>query len=446
MIDLNVINIMRQDAIKIFEAGLAAVTPEKAILKHCYIDGNYLVVKNLKYDLDQFENIFVIGTGKATAAMAQTIEKLLGDRIKKGSIIVKYDHDLPLSCIKVHQAGHPIPDSKGVLGAMEILSIASEAGLKDLIICLISGGGSALMPLPVKGLSLSDKQKATQLLLNCGARIHEINSLRKHLSAIKGGRLAKKAMPAIILTLIISDVIGDDLEVIASGPTAPDPTTFRDAFETIDHYGLMQIMPSNIVNHIQQGLQYSHMETPKPGDMLFQKVQNVIIANNRDAIQGALNQAKEIGYTPLMLSSMIGGETRDVAGMHAAIAKEIVQSAKPIASPACLISGGETTVTLKGTGKGGCNQEFSLAAALELGSDGNVVVLCAGTDGTDGPTDAAGAISDTTTASRAKAIGMHMQAYLSNNDSYNFFDKLNDLIITGPTQTNVMDLRIVLVR
>lgn len=446
MTDLNIIKTMRRDAIQIFKAGLRAVTPETAIARFCHIEDNCLVVKDLKYNLNHFEHIFVVGAGKATAAMAQKIEMLLGDRIKKGSIIVKYGHDLTLNRIKIHQASHPIPDPQGVSGAMDILTIATQAGPKDLIICLISGGGSALMPLPASGLTLSDKQKATQILLDCGARIHEINALRKHLSAIKGGQLARAAAPATMLTLMISDVIGDDLEVIASGPTVPDPTTFAESYKIIEHYDLIKKMPANIINYIQLGKLFKHMETPKPGDDLFQNVQNVIIATNRDAIQNACTQAQKLGYKTLMLSSMIEGETREVARVHAAIANEIVYSSNPIASPACLISGGETTVTLKGSGKGGRNQEFALAAAIELDSSGNIVIFCAGTDGTDGPTNAAGAISDATTVGRAKSAKMSPRKYLINNDSYNFFHKLDDLIITGPTQTNVMDLRLVLVR
>ena len=437
---------MRQDAIEIFNAGINAVKPNQAILNQCRIDNNHLMVGPDQYDLNRCDHIYVIGAGKATAMMAKAIEQLLGNRIDQGCIIVKYDHTVKLDRIRIHEAGHPLPDENGVAGAKEILKLVGKAGPTDLIICLISGGGSALMPLPAKGISLTDKQTATELLLRCGASIHAINTLRKHLSGIKGGQLARIAAPAKMLALILSDVIGDDLEVIASGPTAPDPTTFADCLKIIKFYGLMDAMPSNIIDHLKLGLLSQHLETPKPENSFFKNVRNVIIASNREAIYGAQSYAKNLGYNSLILSSMIKGETREIARMHLAIAKEIVKSANPIPPPACLISGGETTVTIRGSGKGGRNQEFVLAAATDFGTEGQIVILSGGTDGTDGPTDAAGAISDTMTLLRAKAEKMDPSVFLKNNDSYNFFLRLNDLLITGPTHTNVMDLRIILVR
>jgi glycerate 2-kinase len=443
---LNTLKTMRRDAIEIFNAGISAVKPDQAILNHCRLDNNHLIVGPNQYDLNRCDHIYVIGAGKATAIMAKTIEQLLGNRIDQGCIIVKYDHTVKLDRIRIHQAGHPLPDENGVAGAKEILKLARKAGSTDLIICLISGGGSALMPLPAKGISLTDKQTATDILLHCGAPIYAINTLRKHLSALKGGQLARIAAPAQMLTLILSDVIGDDLEVIASGPTAPDPTSFADCLKIINLYGLINKMPSNIIDHIKLGLVSQQLETPKPENSFFKNVRNIIIASNREAIHGAQSHAKDLGYNSLILSSMIEGETREVARVHLAIAKEIIQSANPIPPPACLISGGETTVTIKGSGKGGRNQEFALAAATDLGTKGQIVVLSGGTDGTDGPTDAAGAISDTATLLRANAEKMDPNVFLKNNDSYNFFLKLNDLLITGPTHTNVMDLRIILVR
>jgi hydroxypyruvate reductase len=437
---------MRQDAIDIFKAGLNAVRPDRAIFNHCHIEDNYLIVGKNRYNLNQYTHIFVVGAGKAAATMAKAIEQLLGDQIYKGSIIVKYNHALKLDHIRVHQAGHPVPDENGVAGTKDILRLIRRASSNDLVICLISGGGSALMPLPVEGISLTDKKAATNILLGCGARIHEINTLRKHLSGIKGGQLARAAAPATILTLILSDVIGDDLHVIASGPTTPDPTTFADCLKIIKFYGLMKKMPLNIIHHFKRGMASNQLETPKPTDSFFKNVYNVIIASNREAIYDAQLHAKKLGYNSLILSSMIEGESREVARIHSAIAKEIIKSANPIPPPACLISGGETTVTLKGSGKGGRNQEFALAAAIELGEEGKIVILSGGTDGTDGPTDAAGAISDTTTILRAKIEDLDPEADLNNNNSYHFFRELNDLLMTGPTQTNVMDLRIILVK
>lgn len=443
---LNDIKSMRQDAIQIYRAGLHAVAPDRAILRHCHIDGRYLIAGGCPYDLDHYAHIFIIGAGKASAAMAVAVEKLLGSRISKGTIIVKYDHSLKLNRITVDQSGHPIPDANGVRAAGRVLELARQARAEDLVICLISGGGSALMPLPATGISLSDKQTTTELLLRCGAKIQAINTIRKHLSGIKGGQLARAAAPATLLTLILSDVVGDDLEVIASGPTVPDPTSFEECLKIISEFGLSNTIPSNVINHLKKGMISAQLETPKPGDPCFQNVQNLIVANNREAVLAAKVKADTLGYNTLILSSMIEGETNQVACVHAAMAKEIIQSGNPLPPPACLISGGEPTVTIQGTGKGGRNQEFALAAASKLGLQGKITVLAAGTDGTDGPTDATGAFSDITTVARATAKGMNPAVFLKNNDAYNFFKNLDDLFITGPTQTNVMDLQIVLVR
>jgi hydroxypyruvate reductase len=285
----------------------------------------------------------------------------------------------------------------------------------------------------------------TKILLDAGANIHEINALRKHLSKVKGGRLAKIAHPATLISLILSDVIGDDLDSIASGPTVPDRSTFRDCMDILEKYCMADMMPSNVVVFFDKGIRGVIEETPKPGDPVFQRTQNLIIGSNILAVQAAEHKAAELGYRTLILSSFIEGETRDVAKVHAAIAKEILSSGNPIGRPACVISGGETTVTIRGKGKGGRNQEFSLAGALEIDGMDNVVLLSAGTDGTDGPTDAAGAVADGETVSRARKLNMNPNHYLSQNDSYHFFQALDDLIITGPTYTNVMDLRVVLV-
>ncbi len=443
---MNIINEMRQDAIQIFDAGLRAVAPDLAIRSHCRIIANDLIVDQNLFPLDQFENIYLVGTGKAAATMAKTMEQLLENRIRDGCIIVKYGHDLPLSHIRTYQAGHPIPDENGVKGAMVIRDIVVKAGPKDLIICLISGGGSALMPLPAEGISLFDKQETTRNLLECGARIHEVNAIRKHLSQLKGGQLARLAYPSTILTLILSDVVGDDLETIASGPTAPDPSTFKECLDIIHRYGLSEKLPPAVVNHINHGLTSKCLETPKQINTAFGNVSNIIIGNNHQAVLAAETQAQKMGYNCLILSTLIEGETRDVARVHAAIARETVLSDRPIPKPACLISGGETTVKLRGLGKGGRNQEFALAAAIEIHKKGNIVILSCGTDGTDGPTEAAGAISDASTVMRAQKNRIDPQEFLDNNDSYHFFKELNDLIITGPTQTNVMDLRVILVR
>ncbi|MFK5925740.1 MAG: glycerate kinase [Desulfuromusa sp.] len=435
----------RQDAITIFQAGLQAVAPEAAIKKFCQLDKDILKVYGQNYDLSQFRNIFVLGAGKAGASMAKAVEEILGDRISAGLITVKYDHLEKLKKIKIQEAGHPVPDQNGLAGAQAIYQLAASADKDTLVLCLISGGGSALLPLPVAGVTLEDKQKTTRTLLACGATIHEINAIRKHLSLIKGGGLAKVVYPATLITLILSDVVGDDLDSIASGPCVPDSRTFSDCKAIFKKYSIENTIPSNVLQHIEAGIAGKVAETPKAVQDFFQKTQNVIVASNFDALLKAKEKADELGYNTLLLSSMLEGETRDVAANHIAIAREIQQHGYPLQLPACVLSGGETTVRIQGTGKGGRNQEFALAAAIKLTDMQGVTVLSAGTDGSDGPTDAAGAIVDDTTLQRALAADLEPQHSLDNNDSYNFFDRLNDLYKTGPTNTNVMDLRIVLI-
>jgi glycerate 2-kinase len=366
--------------------------------------------------------VFVVGAGKASAAMAQGIEEELGAQISGGLINVKYEHTVPLERIELNECGHPIPDEKGADGARRIAAIAEQAQEGDVVICLISGGASALLPYPAADLTLAEKQEVTRQLLACGANIHEINTVRKHLSAIKGGQLAAMAEPARVVTLILSDVIGDNIDVIGSGPTAPDCSTTADAIAVLSKFG------------IHTAASRAFHETPK-----YSKAENIVIGSNRQALAAAAEKARALGFHTLLLASTIEGETRDVARLHAAIAQEIRASGNPVLPPACVISGGETTVTLRGSGKGGRNQEFVLAAAIDIAGMENALILSAGTDGTDGPTDAAGAIADGTTADATAP------AYLNNNDSYNYFASRDGLIITGPTNTNVMDIHLVLV-
>jgi hydroxypyruvate reductase len=436
---------LRENALAIFKAGLQAADPLEAIHRHVKRIGLKLQVGEKVYNLSEYERIFVIGGGKAGASMARAIEDLLKGRITAGLVNVKYGHLTDLEVIRLNEAGHPIPDEAGVRGTQEIVDLARQAGEKDLVICLISGGGSALLPLPVPGITLEEKQTVTKLLLACGATINEINTLRKHISQIKGGQLARIVMPATLISLILSDVIGDPLDVIASGPTVPDESTFQDCWRILEKYHLVDRIPRSVLNHIRAGLSGRVAETPKPGDPAFAKTQNLIVGSNFLAVKAAAQKAKELGYNTLILSSFVEGETREVAKVHTAIVKEILNSGNPIPPPACIISGGETTVTLKGEGLGGRNQEFVLAAAIDIAGLKDVVVLSAGTDGTDGPTDAAGAIADGTTVQRAKELNLDPFKYLQENDSYHFFQPLGDLILTGPTNTNVMDLRILLV-
>jgi glycerate 2-kinase len=402
---------LRESALAIFHAALRAADP-RAVCRD--------------WAAHRFEappgRVFVVGAGKASAAMAQGIEEVLGSAVTGGLINVKYGHTVPLVRIELNECGHPIPDESGVEGARRIAAIAQQAGEGDLVICLISGGASALLPHPAGDLTLQEKQEVTRQLLACGANIHEINTVRKHLSAIKGGQLAAMAEPARVVTLILSDVIGDNIDVIGSGPTAPDCSTVADAFAVLAKFGIH----TNAVRAFH--------ETPKNCN-----AQNIVIGSNRRALAAAADKARGLGFHTILLASTIEGETRDVARMHAAIAHEIRASGNPAPAPACIVSGGETTVTLRGTGKGGRNQEFTLAAAIDIAGMENVAILSAGTDGTDGPTDAAGAIADGTTADATAP------AFLNDNDSYNYFASRNGLIITGPTNTNVMDIHLVLV-
>jgi hydroxypyruvate reductase len=437
---------LRGDAKKIFRQAVWAADPSRIISSHVSLRKDGLRVGKRIYPLSRFERIFVAGTGKASATMAANLEKILGSRITAGRVNVKYGHSRKLRHIHIQEAGHPVPDENGLKGTQEIVRLLSNLTERDLVIFLISGGGSALLPFPRPEITLAEKQKVTDLLLSCGATIQEINALRKHLSLLKGGGLAKLVYPATLIALILSDVIGDPLDAIASGPTVPDSTTFEDCAKILGRYELWEKIPSSLAQHIREGLSGKREETLKEGDPAFHKVYNLIVGNNLLAMKAAQEMAKTLGYRTLILSSLVEGETREVAKVHAAVAKEVLLSGNPIPSPACILSGGETTVTLKGKGKGGRNQEFVLAAALEIAGREEIVVLSAGTDGTDGPTDAAGALADGGTYKRAKAVGLDPWAFLKENDSYPFFEKLGDLLITGPTGTNVMDLHIMLVQ
>jgi len=436
---------MREDAQTIFFSGLQAVEPGSAIRRYCRVERERLVVGDRAYDLNRYHRILIVGAGKATAPMAATMEAFLAHRITDGLINVKYHHVAELQRIQLVEAGHPVPDQNGQAGALRMLRLAQSAESQDLVICLISGGGSALLPLPADGLRFEDKQTTIKVLIGCGATIHEINAIRKHISAIKGGRLAQAVYPATLISLILSDVVGDNLDVIASGPTVADSSTFDDCLRIVQRHHIETQLPEAIIRHLKAGADGEVAETPKADDSAFQKTQNLVVASNIEAMLAARQKAEDLGYRTLVLSSMIEGDTQTVARVHGAIAREIVKTGNPVALPACILSGGETTVRVTGSGLGGRNQEFALVAALDIAGWEDIVVLSGGTDGTDGPTDAAGAIADTATIQRALKLEMDAEHFLFDNDSYHFFEKLQDLFITGPTNTNVMDLRIVLV-
>jgi glycerate 2-kinase len=430
---------------QIFRAGLDAVDPERAVQRYVRRDGNRLLVGDRSYDIDKFKRILLIGAGKGTAPMAKAVEDILEEYLTEGLIIVKYGHGVSLKKTRIMEAGHPIPDRAGLKATEMLLTKVKECTGEDLIICAFSGGGSALLPAPSSPLNLDQKQETTRLLLECGATINEINSIRKHLSRVKGGWLAKTAYPATLISLILSDVIGDKLDVIASGPTVPDESTYSDCMGIIEKYGLTGKLPREVVEYFEKGAAGISPETPKTGDPAFAKVQNLIVGNNRGSLLAAREKAISLGYNTIVLSSQIEGEAKEVARVFAAIGKEICQSGLPVSPPACILAGGEPTVTIQGKGIGGRNQEMALAFAIAVDGWDRISFLSAGTDGTDGPTDAAGAIVSGSTCRRAQKAGLNPQDFLQNNDSYVFFESLGDLLKTGPTRTNVMDVTCLIV-
>ena len=433
---------LHQIAREMIEAAIEAVNPYGLIARQMRLQGSELKVKTLRFNLADFEHIYVIGAGKASAPMALAVEDILDQYITDGAVIVKYGHGIATKKIKILEAGHPVPDENTLRATGEILRLAQRAGKNDLVIVLLSGGGSALLESLPKEISLSDLQKTNQALLACGAAIEEINTIRKHISLIKGGQLAQAIFPAVGLTLVLSDVIGDPLESIASGPTVADPSTFARAWQIVEKYRLQKQLPASVLQRLQKGLKGELKETPKPGEALFNKMFNLILGNNFLALQKAANAAQKHNFQPFILTDRVQGEVREIAKLLAGIFATALQQGHPTSSPACFILGGEPTVTLKGKGKGGRNQEMVLAVLKELAPNHErPFYFCSlGTDGTDGPTNAAGAWIDQTSRRKAEKIGLKISDFLEQNDSYHFFEKMDQLIITGPTGTNVMDL------
>jgi glycerate 2-kinase len=427
--------------IDLFQSALLAVDPYEATARH--VDEIISL-----YEKGDFKRLYILGFGKALSPMMQAISDRMGERITGGVGITKYGHLAETGRdvrVKMVEAGHPLPDENGLKATEEVISLLKGFDERTLAVCLISGGGSALLVAPATGISLAEKVKTTDLLLKAGADIDELNTVRKHLSRVKGGRLAEAAFPGTIKSLILSDVISNRLDVIASGPTAPDRTTYSEALKVIEKYELKPKIPAKVFNVLRQGLQGRLAETPKEGAPVFRKVDNRIIASNRDALEAAGKRAVALGYEAEIVSSEISGEAREAGRRLAKKAVEFREALGPRPGrKICLLSGGETTVTVKGRGKGGRNMELALSFAIEAAGRPGITLLSAGTDGTDGPTDAAGAVVDGQTIIRAGAMGIDPGAYLKNNDSYHFFKKIDELLITGPTRTNVMDVQIVL--
>jgi hydroxypyruvate reductase len=430
---------------RIVEAAISSVDPRAAVYRAMRRRGHVLRIGAKRYDLTRLRRIFIIGAGKAAAPMAAAVEEILGARVTGGLVSVKDGHTAPLRRVELVEAGHPLPDLRGQHAAERILHIAQDARAGDLVLCLISGGGSALLPAPVDGLSLQDKIALTDVLLRSGATIQEVNTVRKHLSRLKGGQLAKAVAPARLAVLVLSDVIGNPLDAIASGPAAPDPTTFADALAIVHRYAIEPKMPVSALDHLRRGAAGEIPETPKPGDPVFARAQTVIIGSNEHAARAAAAAARHEGYRTLLLTTSLDGEAREAGRLLASMARSVQDTGLPVRPPACLVAGGEVTVTVRGNGRGGRCQELALSAALSIAGRRGVLIAGVGTDGTDGPTDAAGAYATGDTLERAGAVGRDARAALADNDAYPFFQGLGDLIVTGPTRTNVNDLYLVLV-
>lgn len=440
---------LRSDAETIFRAGLAAVDAGEAVARHLSLDRGRNLLRlgdGRELSLSGFRRVFVVGAGKAAAPMAAAVERIIEPAFPaQGIVNVKYGHTTPRPrFIELHECGHPLPDQAGVEGARAIERILSALAGEDLLFVVVSGGASALLPAPAEGISLEEKQRTTELLLRAGADIHELNAVRKHLSTLKGGQLALRARPATVIALILSDVVGDRLDVIGSGLTACDPSTFADAARVLQRYNLAGSTPAAVARRIDMGIRQEIPETPKDAGSGPGAVLNLIVGSNRLALESAAAAARSLGFHTLVLSSTLEGESREVARVHAAILREVLATGNPLGRPACILSGGETTATVRGDGRGGRNQEFALAAAIAIDGLEDAVILAAGTDGTDGPTDAAGAIVDGTTASRACGAGLSPHDHLARNDSYTILDRAGDLLRTGATGTNVMDINILL--
>lgn len=451
----------REHMERIVDEALSRVNPYEMIRSTVTLDGSMLNIDTESLhdslDLDSFERVIVIGAGKAAAPMARAVEEILGDRLTGGLVSVKRGHTDELERVRLIEAGHPVPDEESVRAGREILELAQAGDSSTLVLTLISGGGSALLEAPLDAvvgservaLTLEELQETTKLLIGSGAPIQAVNAVRKHLSAVKGGRLAGALAPAHSISLILSDVVGDDLDAIASGLTVPDRSTFNEALEVVRRFGVESRLPDRVARVLRAGTQGEIAETPKPGAEAFRLVRNVLVGTNYQALLAAASAATALGYETLLLSSRLTGEAREAAGFLASVIAEVRAHEQPVTPPACILAGGETTVTLRGTGKGGRNQELSLAMLAEMDRNPalfrDVAFLSVATDGTDGPTDAAGAFATPEIAERARAKGLNMQTTLAENDSYHFFDAIGELLRTGPTNTNVCDIQIALI-
>lgn len=426
-----------KDVLSVLEGALIAAEPERLVAQNLRLEGGTLRIRSLRFRPSDYRRVLVLGGGKASGKMAMALQRVLGDYITAGLINIPTYQKLPKpSRIVFNPSAHPTPSLEGVRGVKKMLELVGKPSGGDLVFCLLSGGGSALLPLPQRGLTVSDKAKATDLLLRSGADIHEINTVRKHLSSIKGGRLAEALYPATVVSLIISDVVGDRIDSVASGPTAPDPTTYQEAKKVLIRRHTWDRVSASVREVIGHGIEGSIEETPKPGSRIFGRVHNVVIGSNKISRLRAGRELGRRGYQTTVLRGELTGEARRVGHRIARIVKDRSSRGTPWA----LVGGGETVVTVEGTGSGGRNQEFVLSVALGVRGIGGIAVGSMATDGIDGPTDAAGAIADGATVARGKSKGLLARNYLNNHDSHTFFRELGDLIMTGPTGTNVNDI------
>lgn len=428
---------------RILAASINAVDPAHAVTNFLKRDQNQIHVGKKSYALKSIQRVFLIGFGKASLPMGQAAAEIIGDRLTQGILITKThpsQFTIQDSSFTIFEAAHPVPDEYGVEGARQIIDLLQATTPEDLVIFLISGGGSALLTAPVPDISLADLKNLTKILLACGADINELNALRKHLSQVKGGNLARMAYPAQVISLILSDVIGDPLDVISSGPTSPDTSTYANAIEILNKYNIAKEMPSSILTHLQRGASGDIPETPKESDPVFERCQNIIVGNILKAAQTALKQAEREGFNTLLLTTRLKGEASQIGPNLAAIAQQINASGDPIPRSACIIAGGESTVTLQGDGHGGRNQEVALSAVVDLAGLRDTFLITLATDGDDGPTDAAGAVVSGNTLGLANDRDLDPAKFQINNNSYQFFDQLGDLLKPGPTLTNVNDL------
>jgi len=438
---------LHADLIQIRTAALQAADPSEGVRQALFIEADTLHAGPAAWPLAQVARVLLVAVGKASIPMSEAAAAALGEHLAGGVVVTKTGHaaghQLP-KALRVYEAGHPTPDLNGLVAAGEVLRLLESAGPDDRVVALISGGASALLPLPMPGIVLEHLQALTGLLLRAGANINELNTVRKHLDRLKGGGMARAAAPAPLSALILSDVVGDPVDVIASGPAVPDPSTYADAWDVLERCGLVAQVPAAIRSHLQAGLAGQIPETPKPGDPLFDGVSCQLIGSNRQAALAAAQAAEGLGYHSLVLSTYLEGEAREVGKVAAALAKELRLRHSPLPAPACLILGGETTVTVRGHGRGGRNQELALAAAIAMDGLPGVALMALATDGTDGPTDAAGAIVDGQTLAAGRRLGLNALTALASNDSYPYLEKTGALMRTGPTGTNVNDLLVIL--